>query len=203
MLSPSHLIIVFLVALLVFGPEKLPELARTLSKAMGEFHRLTGDFQETLQRGMRQLEQETNRQEPPKADEFQSETASSEPDTVSGALPEGDFRIGEVPPESGESVATPENSPETGPAAAAASTFEGFRYDDASYVASVAKPSDEKWAGKSSGAAKPEGSPGSEPAAGTPPDHDASPEAGNSPAEDKPALAGGAEKPVNDHPTAA
>jgi TatA/E family protein of Tat protein translocase len=58
MLSIPHLIIIFLVALIVFGPEKLPELARTLSKAMFEFNRATGGLRETLQNEMQQLERE-------------------------------------------------------------------------------------------------------------------------------------------------
>ncbi len=62
MLSISHLIIIFLVALIVFGPEKLPELARTLSKAMLEFNRATGGLKQTLQDEMRQLEREIEEQ---------------------------------------------------------------------------------------------------------------------------------------------
>src|SRR5579884_1033320 len=58
MFSISHLILIFLVALIVFGPEKLPELARALSKAMLEFNRVTGGFKQTLQEEMRQLERE-------------------------------------------------------------------------------------------------------------------------------------------------
>ena len=42
MLSIPHLIIIFVVALVVFGPEKLPELARNLGKVMAEFRRATG-----------------------------------------------------------------------------------------------------------------------------------------------------------------
>jgi TatA/E family protein of Tat protein translocase len=62
MLSISHLIIIFLVALILFGPEKLPELARTLSKAMFEFNRATGSLKQTLQDEMRQLEREIDEQ---------------------------------------------------------------------------------------------------------------------------------------------
>ena len=40
MLSVPHLIIVFVVALVVFGPEKLPELARNAGKFMAEFRRM-------------------------------------------------------------------------------------------------------------------------------------------------------------------
>ena len=39
MLSIPHLIVIFIVALVIFGPEKIPELARNLGKVMAEFRR--------------------------------------------------------------------------------------------------------------------------------------------------------------------
>lgn len=59
MLSMPHLVIIFLVALLVFGPEKLPELARTFGRAMAEFRRATGDLRAGFEEHMRELERET------------------------------------------------------------------------------------------------------------------------------------------------
>jgi len=58
MLSIPHLIIIFVVALIVFGPEKLPELARNLGKVMAEFRRATGDLRSTFEGHMRDLERE-------------------------------------------------------------------------------------------------------------------------------------------------
>src|SRR5580658_7339359 len=59
MLSIQHMIIIFVVALVVFGPEKLPDLARTLGKAMAEFRRITGDLRSSFDEQMRELERET------------------------------------------------------------------------------------------------------------------------------------------------
>jgi sec-independent protein translocase protein TatB len=59
MLSVPHLIIIFLVALMVFGPEKLPELARNFGKIMGEFKRATGDLKAGFEEHMRELERES------------------------------------------------------------------------------------------------------------------------------------------------
>jgi TatA/E family protein of Tat protein translocase len=58
MLSIPHLIIIFVVALIVFGPEKLPELARNLGKVMGEFKRATGELRGTFEGHLRDLERE-------------------------------------------------------------------------------------------------------------------------------------------------
>jgi sec-independent protein translocase protein TatB len=60
MFSVPHLIIIFVVVLIVFGPEKLPDLARNLGKIMGEFRRATGDLRSTFDEHMRDIEREAN-----------------------------------------------------------------------------------------------------------------------------------------------
>jgi TatA/E family protein of Tat protein translocase len=60
MLSVPHLVIIFLVALLVFGPEKLPELARKLGKATAEFKRATDGLRAGFEEHMRELEREAS-----------------------------------------------------------------------------------------------------------------------------------------------
>jgi sec-independent protein translocase protein TatB len=56
MLSLPHLVVLFVVALVIFGPEKLPELARTLGKLTAEFRKATGDLRSSFEEQMRQLE---------------------------------------------------------------------------------------------------------------------------------------------------
>jgi TatA/E family protein of Tat protein translocase len=58
MFSIPHLVVIFVIALVVFGPEKLPDLARNLGKVMGEFRRATGDLRSTFENHMRDLERE-------------------------------------------------------------------------------------------------------------------------------------------------
>ena len=60
MFSIPHLIIIFVVVLIVFGPEKLPDLARNLGKIMGEFRRATGDLRSTFDEHMREIEREAS-----------------------------------------------------------------------------------------------------------------------------------------------
>ena len=64
MFSVPHLIVLFVVVLIVFGPEKLPELARTLGKLMGEFRRATGELRGTLEDHLRDLEREADLRRP-------------------------------------------------------------------------------------------------------------------------------------------
>jgi sec-independent protein translocase protein TatA len=54
-----ELIFIFLIALLVFGPRKLPELGRTLGKAMTEFRRASNDLRYAVEEEMREAERAT------------------------------------------------------------------------------------------------------------------------------------------------
>ncbi len=49
-IGTSELLLIGLVALIVFGPRKLPEFARMLGKARNEFKRTTDDFKQTWER---------------------------------------------------------------------------------------------------------------------------------------------------------
>lgn len=58
MLSIPHMIVVFLVVLVVFGPQKLPELARSFGKLMAEFRKASNDFKGAFEEEMRDLERQ-------------------------------------------------------------------------------------------------------------------------------------------------
>jgi sec-independent protein translocase protein TatB len=58
MLSVPHMIVVFLVVLVVFGPQKLPELARSFGKLMAEFRKASNDFKNAFEEEMRDLERQ-------------------------------------------------------------------------------------------------------------------------------------------------
>jgi TatA/E family protein of Tat protein translocase len=47
-LGTPELIIIFVVALIVFGPRKLPELGRSLGKSLSEFKRASNELKNTL-----------------------------------------------------------------------------------------------------------------------------------------------------------
>ena len=44
-----ELILILAVALIVIGPKKLPDLAKSMGRALGEFKRATQDFKETIE----------------------------------------------------------------------------------------------------------------------------------------------------------
>ena len=52
-------VFIFFLALILFGPKKLPELGRTVGKALTEFRRASSELKSTFDREMKSLEQET------------------------------------------------------------------------------------------------------------------------------------------------
>jgi sec-independent protein translocase protein TatA len=50
-LSPLHLIIVLVIAVLVLGPGKLPEVGAALGKTLREFRKATTDIQDSVRLG--------------------------------------------------------------------------------------------------------------------------------------------------------
>ena len=55
-----EMIVIFIVALVLFGPKKLPELGRTIGKAITEFRRASNDLKSTFEREMQSLERESD-----------------------------------------------------------------------------------------------------------------------------------------------
>ena len=58
-----ELIIIFVIALIIFGPRKLPELGRSLGKSIAEFKRASNELKSTLEEEIRLEEQRTSLEE--------------------------------------------------------------------------------------------------------------------------------------------
>lgn len=59
----TELLVILVVALIVLGPKSVPQIARTLGKAMGEFRRVSTEFQRTLNTEIELDEHEKRKQE--------------------------------------------------------------------------------------------------------------------------------------------
>jgi TatA/E family protein of Tat protein translocase len=57
-LGLPEMIFIFLLALIIFGPKKLPEIGRQIGKAMGEFKKASADFKSQIEGEIRNLELE-------------------------------------------------------------------------------------------------------------------------------------------------
>ena len=76
-LGTSELVLILVVALVIFGPRKLPQLSRSLGKSLADFRRASEDFKQTWQK------------------EVDRETLFKDPAIGEAALPEDRSILGE------------------------------------------------------------------------------------------------------------
>lgn len=77
MFSVPHMIVLFIVVLVVFGPHKLPELARGLGKLMAEFRKASTDFKLAFEEEMRNVERQAREAERKKQMEAAAASAAT------------------------------------------------------------------------------------------------------------------------------
>ncbi len=88
-LGVPELLLIFVVILIVFGPRRIPEIGRTLGKALGEFRKATDDLKTTIEREVR-LE-ELKKIAPPTLESFTTPfeaVSRNEPVAFPGPAPE-------------------------------------------------------------------------------------------------------------------
>jgi sec-independent protein translocase protein TatA len=87
-----ELIVIFVIAMVVFGPRRLPELGRSLGRTMTEFRRATTELQNTLEEEVRMESERQNSAAPsaqatvPPAVPVESEFSRQLSRTASGDL---------------------------------------------------------------------------------------------------------------------
>ena len=102
-LGVQEMVVIFLVALVLFGPKKLPELGKTIGKALTEFRRHSNDLKSTFEREMHNLEREAepiHQAAHSAASQIQSQIADIDP--YQHWLPEGETTMAHhnaTPPE--------------------------------------------------------------------------------------------------------
>ncbi len=86
-----EMILILAVALIVIGPKKLPDLAKSLGKAMGEFKKATSDLKESMQIDTELKEVKTafnDLAKPDKKETQGSSTRDTDEQAASSAVPE-------------------------------------------------------------------------------------------------------------------
>jgi len=76
------MIIIFVIALIIFGPRKLPELGRSLGKSLAEFKRASNELKGTLEEEIRLEEQRSVLDEKKAASAAQTVTTPAATPTV-------------------------------------------------------------------------------------------------------------------------
>ena len=108
-IGTTELIVILVVALIILGPKKLPEIARSLGKGMAEFKRVSTDFQGSIEREVEREDMERRKTEAEKT--LSRDTAAAE--SVAATAPKPDAATGAAPDTSLE----PETVTETAEAA--------------------------------------------------------------------------------------
>src|SRR5215469_9112681 len=110
MLSPSDTILIFVVALLLFGPEHLPRIARQLGDAMRHVQATTNSFMSEMERAAAASDHGAPSWSPPSYDQTPPAADTAGPDdTLRERTIETDYAL-EVPgaPLHAEDESTPE-----------------------------------------------------------------------------------------------
>ncbi len=81
-----ELIIIFVIALIIFGPRKLPELGRSLGKSLAEFKKASNELKSTLEEEIR-LDEQRSTVEASKAASRAAATTATSP--VEESVPAG------------------------------------------------------------------------------------------------------------------
>ncbi len=86
-IGTTELMIILVIALIVIGPQKLPEIARTLGKGFAEFKRMSNDVKRTVDLEAERLEQEERQSKVKKKlfdEKPESEAGSEQPSGEAG-----------------------------------------------------------------------------------------------------------------------
>ena len=114
-IGPLELIAIAVVALIVFGPEKLPDVARTVGKTLGEVRKVASDMRSEFQEGM---SIEDDKEVPPEAGSRVGRAPAAdqegrpEPEPPVEKARVADSEISRVPPQGPPEIS---NKPDAGP----------------------------------------------------------------------------------------
>lgn len=89
-LGVPELIVIFVIALVVFGPKKLPDLGKSIGRAMSEFKKAQQEFQASVQSEMKEVEKTANLDELKKLGDLADKSLAREIDAATSAEPHKD-----------------------------------------------------------------------------------------------------------------
>jgi TatA/E family protein of Tat protein translocase len=111
-LGGQEIIFILVLALIVFGPRKLPEIGKSIGRMMAEFRKASNDFRRTLEDEVeaekaRPVEPPAARADEPPYDTSASAAPTATPDTDADHAPDTDAQSAVAPPDE-PTVARPE-----------------------------------------------------------------------------------------------
>lgn len=117
-LGMPEILLILAIALIVIGPQKLPELAKTLGRAMGEFKRSAQDFKRSIDiettikdpvpapsEKVKEIIKEANSEEKIKTETPKDKASEAKAATETGDAPDPQPEKGPTPPSSDDKAA--------------------------------------------------------------------------------------------------
>jgi TatA/E family protein of Tat protein translocase len=81
-LGPTEILVILVIALILFGPRKLPELGKSIGQAMGQFRRASDDFKRSWEQEVELEKSRKSESQPTESTDHYNlpeETTASEP----------------------------------------------------------------------------------------------------------------------------
>jgi len=126
-MSFSETVFLFFLALIIFGPKKLPEIARQVGKYLNEFKRASNEFKAQIEQEIAHLEVENNKQTIlPPSPQVEGTTSRS----LGSASTEVSYAEPPAATESSPTASTTESASSESPASLAASPEVAHSSDD-------------------------------------------------------------------------
>jgi Tat protein translocase TatB subunit len=117
-LGGPELFLIFVVALIVFGPRKLPDIGKSLGRMMSEFRRASNEFRSTIESEVESEKiRESMRIEPPKVEPVKARPPAEAGSGSGVAAADGGAGPAETPPGGAPGASPGEAKPEEGAAA--------------------------------------------------------------------------------------
>ena len=113
-LGGPELFMIFAVALIVFGPRKLPEIGKSLGKMMAEFRKASNEFRSTIESEVEAEKiRDSMRIEPPRVEPVAPPAAASTAEPAVTDYPDGPGATTATEPPAAEAPVAAEPVPET------------------------------------------------------------------------------------------
>jgi TatA/E family protein of Tat protein translocase len=108
-MSFGETIFLFLLALIIFGPKRLPQIARQVGKALNEFRRASNEFKAQIEQEIANLEHDSPPRPLPATTQVEGVVShNSNADVVADSIPAEPVTAGTQPTTPSDPVAAPE-----------------------------------------------------------------------------------------------